>query len=182
MLHLCQPSDRKESFRGNPLSERDEAPILIRAAGVEDYPGIRDLFQTPEELFRVYPDGEWPFTLEQVERIAKERVDLTVVTAGEKVVGFANFYRVDGRRSAFLGNVVIAEAYRGRGLGRALVERMLKRAFEERKMEELRLSVFADNTPALLLYDALGFTPYGLEARTDPHGGKKVLLHMRRCR
>ncbi len=182
MPRLCLPDDRKESFRENPLSERDEAPILIRAARVEDHPGIRDLFQTPDELFRVYPDGAWPFTLEQVERIAKERVDLTVVTAGEKVVGFANFYRVDGRRSAFLGNVVIAEAYRGRGLGRALVEQMLKLAFEERKKEELRLSVFADNTPALLLYNALGFTPYGLEVRTDPQEGKKILLHMFRRR
>jgi ribosomal protein S18 acetylase RimI-like enzyme len=52
--------------------------------------------------------------------------------------------------------VVVAEKARGRGVGRALVEKLVQRASEAGCVEAC-LSVLPENTPAREFYRSLGF-------------------------
>lgn len=151
----------------------------IRKATEQDYEAIVRLLSTREELFRVYPKGIHPFTVEQLRSLAGLRKELTVVTFDAKVVGFANLYNVGAGERAFVGNVVVAADCRGRGIGRRLVLHMLDCAFGKYRVREARISVFNDNTKALLLYAGLGFVPYAIEERSDPEGERVALIHMR---
>ncbi|MES9811543.1 MAG: GNAT family N-acetyltransferase [Candidatus Thiodiazotropha sp.] len=150
----------------------------IRTADNTHFEGIVELFTTPEELFLIYPSGSWPFDKAQLERLSRERRDFTVVLENGQVIGFANLYTSIAGDRYFIGNVVISDAYRGQGIGRRLVRHMCDRIFD-RYASTVYISVFPDNTPALLLYASLGFMPYDIERRTMPNGDSAALLHMR---
>ncbi len=144
-----------------------------------DYPAICTLVRNEAELFLVWPNGHYPLTVTQLQSLSETRQALTVAVIGDRIVGFADYYDYQAGESAFIGNVVIAAERRGQGLGRALVEHMLAQGFGEHALRELRISVFNQNTPALLLYAELGFMPYGIEKRKDPAGKRVALLHMK---
>jgi len=151
----------------------------LRAATTVDFEAIVRLLQNQDELFRVYPKGKYPFTVEQVQALAESRKELTVLIERDAVVGFANLYDVKPGQSAFIGNVVIARDFRGQGLGRLLVSHMISKAFDIYAVGEARISVFNDNTPALLLYSGMNFKPYAIEERTAPSGMRVGLIHMK---
>jgi ribosomal protein S18 acetylase RimI-like enzyme len=107
-------------------------------------------------------------------------MNLTVGSIDDKVVAFANLYDVQPGKWAFIGNVVVQEAQRGRGAGRALVDHMLGLIFVEHALPEARISVFSENTSALRLYETMGFAEYGRESRKDPRDREVTLLHLKR--
>ncbi|MFE9554907.1 GNAT family N-acetyltransferase [Streptomyces sp. NPDC006703] len=59
---------------------------------------------------------------------------------------------------AYVFDVRVAEEYRGRGHGRSLML-LAERVALADGMDTLGLHVFADNTPALRLYESLGYRP-----------------------
>ncbi|MEW8286768.1 MAG: GNAT family N-acetyltransferase [Candidatus Thiodiazotropha endolucinida] len=150
----------------------------ITTADNTHFEGIVELFTTPEEFFLIYPSGTWPFDKAQLERLSRERRDFTVVLDTGRVIGFANLYTSIAGDRYFIGNLVISDAYRGQGIGRRLVRHMCDRIFD-RYASTVYISVFTDNTTALLLYASLGFMPYDIERRTTPKGDSAALLHMR---
>ena len=152
---------------------------MFRAASEADFDAICGLIPTQEELFRVYPRGSYPFTLDQLRHLFETRKAHTVTTDAGKITGFANLYDFSDNRRAFIGNVVVDKAYRGQGLGKCLVEYMIEQAFSSYDLDEVHISVFSDNTPALLLYSSLGFEPYAVEERLNYAGKRLALLHMR---
>lgn len=154
--------------------------LHIRPATVADYPTICALIVNPEELLLVHPGGVFPWTLAQLEEVAHERLDLTVMELPEGIIGFANLYGIQTLQHAFIGNVIIALPQRGNGYGRQLLEHMLMHLFRVHRLPEARISVFADNTPALSLYHSLGFRAYAEEHRTTPCGHIKTLLHLQK--
>jgi ribosomal protein S18 acetylase RimI-like enzyme len=151
----------------------------LREATTSDFDAIVRLIPTEDELFRVYPKGKHPFTLEQVQSLAESREELTIAVDGGEVVAFANLYNVIQGKSAFIGNVVVAKKWRGQGVGRLLICHMIRQAFDKYNVGETRISVFNDNTPALLLYAGMNFKPYAVEERTNLLGERVGLIHMR---
>ena len=146
----------------------------------DDFEGICRLIRSEDELFKVYPGSHYPLTIDQVRELSKFRKDLTVaVDEVRNVLGFANLYNFEPGKTAFVGNVVIDPDYRGKGLGKSIVSHMLQKAFGKYNLPEVQISVFSENTPALLLYSGFGFIPYGIEERRDPRGRKVALVHMR---
>ena len=153
--------------------------MKIRKATEADFETIVRLVPTPEELFLVYPKGKHPFTVGQLRALTEPRKELTVAVRNEEVVGFANLYDLELHQWVFIGNVVLSRAVRGGGLGRKLVDHMIRIAFEKYEVPEVRLSVFSENTPALLLYSSLQFKPYATEERVDYSGRRVALVHMK---
>ncbi|MGI9330484.1 MAG: GNAT family N-acetyltransferase, partial [Gammaproteobacteria bacterium] len=81
--------------------------------------------------------------------------------------------------SAFIGNVIIDRQFRGRGLGKQLMEYMIDRGFRAHGLQQLRIAVFNDNTSALLLYASLGFAPYRVKKREGYQGRTYDLVSMK---
>ncbi|HEC07355.1 MAG TPA: N-acetyltransferase [Thiolapillus brandeum] len=152
----------------------------LREAVENDYEGICSLIKTEDELFMVYPNGQYPLTVDQVRKLSQTREALTVaVDEVGNVIGFADLYNHEPGKTAFIGNVVVDPAHRGRGMGKAIVSHMLEKVFERYDLPEVRISVFSENTPALLLYSGCGFIPYEMEERRNPKGKRVALIHMR---
>ena len=83
-----------------------------------------------------------------------------------QLVGTAGFFRNTTLKRTHQGKVwgmYVADAARGQGLGRALLQALLERARQIPDLEEVLLSVAVTQTAARKLYASLGFTSYGLE-------------------
>lgn len=93
-----------------------------------------------------------------------------VAEEGDAVVGYVCVYRryvseeLDDPpdETGYVSDLVVAEAARGRGIGRALL-RAAEACVREAGVASVRLSVLAGNDGAIALYEAQGFTPVELE-------------------
>ncbi len=96
--------------------------------------------------------------------------ELLLATAGAEVVGFA-LYSYNGADEGYLSSLAVADAYRGRGIGPALVARAAKWAFS-RGADHLALRTEEDNGVAIKVYRTIGFKHAGsgndYERPTDP--------------
>lgn len=82
-----------------------------------------------------------------------------VIEADGRVIGTAG-YTFNGFEG-YINNVVIDEAFRGKGLSKLLMEALLKEG-RERNINEYTLEVRVSNTPAVRLYESLGFISEGV--------------------
>jgi [ribosomal protein S18]-alanine N-acetyltransferase len=72
-------------------------------------------------------------------------------------------------------NVAVREEHRGRGLGKLLVERVLREC-RERGAEYVSLEVRPSNTAAISLYRKLGFVETGLRKKYYENGEDAILM------
>lgn len=88
--------------------------------------------------------------------------------AREQLVGTAGFVRNKGikeRHKGRIWGVYVAREARGKGIGRAMMRVLLKRAAKIDGVEQLLLSVTTAQSAAAGLYRSLGFEAYGCEPR-----------------
>jgi len=128
----------------------------------------------------MYPKATFPLTFEQLQLNFENRSDCTVFRSDETVVAFANLYDVEPGKHCFLGNVIIAPSFRGKGVSEFLLETMAEIAVQQHQVQELHLTCFNTNIPGLLLYHKTGFVPYALEKRTDFEGKSLLAVHMKK--
>ena len=102
-----------------------------------------------------------PWTREQLRsELPDERHEfLTAVSEGGEVLGYIGIMTV--LDEGYISNVAVAPEARRRGIGRALVREMLRRA-GERRLSFVTLEVRAHNKSAIALYSKEGFRPVGL--------------------
>lgn len=148
----------------------------------DDAPHVAGFPRSPEELFHMFPNGRWPFTAGQVLEAAALRRDPTVVELDGQVVGYANYAVFEPASHCAIGNVVVAPAARRRGIARFLVGTLVDRALGQYGIPEVRIGAHAANPAALLLYAAMGFVPYEVQAVPDWRGATVPLVFLRRRR
>lgn len=93
--------------------------------------------------------------------------------------GLAPWLGVREQHKGYIWGVFVAEQARGLGIARALLRCLL--AYADQHYEQVTLSVTAENTPALMLYQQTGFEIYGKEPRSlkDETGYSDELLMVR---
>jgi len=140
-----------------------------RSLQPQDMQTVCTFAQTAEELFYIAPYAQFPWQPDAFSNNLNEyeRLSNTVFLIGDDIVGFANFYNAEIGISGFIGNMVVNPHYRRQGWGKQIILHMLAKGFHEHRFNTIYISCFSPNTPALLLYKSLGFTPYGIEQRTD---------------
>ncbi len=79
-----------------------------------------------------------------------------------KIVGYGGMWIIVDE--AHITNLAVLEAYRGQGLGKALIETLLKQAKAE-KCRAATLEVRVGNIVARRLYEKHGFAPVGIRPR-----------------
>ena len=141
----------------------------VRRAAPEDTPALVALFQELDRLqsdWRVFTPR--PGFYDQVGdqyREAMEKPDAVVMVAEDEgeVVGMlfgeeSRPSRLSDERALELAGVVVRSGYRGRGVGRALVEEAARFA-SQAGIAWVELKTFAPNDRAMEFWEQLGFTP-----------------------
>ena len=128
-------------------------------AGAAGLDGVLDLLRRNDREAGFDPTLVGPANAAAFNAISSpDRGFLYYARVGARLVGYG---RLDRGRGDAAGLGVIAltvlESYRRKGLGEALMRALLRAASEAGDMREVWLSVRPDNTPAIRLYDKLGF-------------------------
>jgi ribosomal protein S18 acetylase RimI-like enzyme len=94
-----------------------------------------------------------------------------------QLIGMAAFVRATGlkeRHKAHIFGVYVTSAYRGQGVGRALVRELLERAKRDAAVEQILLAVATCQKAAKQLYRQFGFETYGTEPNALKVGSEYV--------
>ena len=146
----------------------------LRAADAAEFQAIRlrGLLENPEAFGSTHAE-EADRPVERVaERLGADPTSGFVLgaalEAGGPLVGVAGCYRESSRKRRHVGIVwgmFVAPEARGRGVGGALVDRVIAVAGEWPGVEQLTLTVVPENAAARALYVSRGFRVFGLEPR-----------------
>lgn len=155
-------------------------PWTIRQARPDDAAQIADTeartAATPGLL--VARPGELPLHgfREKIEALERHGRYLVAEAAGV-VVGhaFLDPMGLAAVRHVFHLTIVVAPEHTGHGIGRALLEELLRWAEGDGRVEKVELRVRASNQRAIALYDSVGFVEEGrLRARVKLPDGSRV--------
>ncbi|WP_338555815.1 GNAT family N-acetyltransferase [Paenibacillus sp. KS-LC4] len=142
-----------------------------------DLPTICSFPQNEDELFYMFPSAAFPLTPEKILNNLPDRLEPTVITYGENVVCYANFYK-DDNKECWLGNVIVSPDYRGKGAASFLIETMEMIAKEKLNVTKLNLLCHNTNTRGLLFYKKLGYKPFDISVRFRSSGEHVACVHM----
>jgi GNAT superfamily N-acetyltransferase len=152
--------------------------ITIRQAVHADIPELLKMEQgviTSERPFdpTIAPDPVHYYDLEAL--LANERAVVLVACDGQTIVssGYAMEKRarhyLDHEAYAYLGFMYTLPHYRGQGINGLLIRALQKWSLDH-GLEEMRLTVYNDNLPALRSYEKVGFSRHIIEMRLRKEG------------
>ena len=90
-----------------------------------------------------------------------------------EIIGFAGCWI--SFEEAQVTNIALTSAQRGRGLGKVLMAKLMRVA-AERGAERMTLEVRPSNTPALRLYEGLGFAAIGVRKKYYQDNDEDAIL------
>lgn len=154
----------------------------LRAADAETY---------FEHRRRALHDSPWSFAGSPEDDVARspeevailfERDDESIVLGAydPELIGSVGLFRMPrpkGRHKAMIWGMFVIPEAQGRGVGQALVERMIEHAKTLPDLESVRLSVTTKAPTAQRLYERCGFRIWGTEPRSLCHAGECVDEH-----
>jgi len=145
--------------------------IQIRPLTADDWESVSEIYLdgigTGQATFekRAPSWGEW-----NVNHLAAPRL---VASSGDRVVGWAALSPVSAR-VVYAGvtevSVYVADVWRGKGVGRALLERLVVES-EKNEIWTLQATVFARNVASLALHKSCGFREVGRRERIGRMNG-----------
>ncbi len=83
-----------------------------------------------------------------------------------QIIAVAGFFRRQGEKICHRGaiwGVYVKREHRSKGIGRALLEELIRQLRSQPGLEQVSLGVSVGNTSAKTLYESLGFETYGHE-------------------
>jgi RimJ/RimL family protein N-acetyltransferase len=146
--------------------------IELQPFGREDFARLIGWIHSPEELLQwAGPAYNYPLDVPQLEANYRQslgdnptrKIFKAVDTKTQGVIGHIELGNIDHKsESARISRVLVGDpSYRGKGIGTLIVKRVLEIGFEEMGLHRMDLVVFDFNTPAIKLYEKLGFVREG---------------------
>ncbi len=162
------------------MDDGTDGRVSVRPLVAEDWPAVRAIFEEG------VASGDATFETEPSEWAAWDRshtLRLVAELDGD-VVGWAAVSPVSKRhvyRGVAEDSVYVAAAARGRGIGRLLLQELVRRA-EARGIWTLEAGIFPENAASIALHERCGFRVVGTRERIGSHNGvwRDVLLMERR--
>lgn len=139
-----------DSLRIEPASEAQVPLILEFIRGLAEYEKLSDEVVATEDSLRQSLFGPRP------------DAEVVIAYANDEPAGFALFFHnystFLGRRGLYLEDLFVKPAFRGRGVGRALLQHLARLAVE-RGCGRFEWWVLDWNEPAIRFYQSLGARP-----------------------
>lgn len=118
-----------------------------------------------EEALRLHIADTQKGTIETVEECLKEADELSlwkpiIIRVDNENIGFAMYglWKYEGNHGrVWLDRFFIDEHAQGKGLAKFVLPILIRKIFDDYKMDEIFLSVYDTNKPAISLYEKLGF-------------------------
>lgn len=142
--------------------------MILREATVADLDAI---MQLERASFR---GDAWSDAVMRAE-LDSEHTWYVVAEDADRVIGYAGLRAPSGSPDADVQTIALAEAARGRGQGRALLQGLLAQA-ASRRVREVFLDVRDDNAPAQALYASEGFVEIGRRPNYYPDGNVAAIV------
>lgn len=117
----------------------------------------------------------WSETAIEETMMSKESLFL-VALSGDEVVGYIGSYYC--ATEGYVTNIAVLPECRRSGVGRALLKRLIEDG-SVLKLDFWTLEVRESNSPAISLYESMGFVPVGKRPRfySDPEEAALLLTH-----
>lgn len=134
--------------------------------GVVYEPLVADDAMSCARLEQVLFSGDGPWSAAAfLSEIGSRHTTCTAARSGDQLVGYSVLAALgrEGDREFEVHTIGVDPAFQGRGIGRALLRRML--AVADAQSAPVVLDVRTDNVPARSLYAAHGFEVVGLRPR-----------------
>ena len=146
--------------------------MQVRDLGANDaqaFQGLRlaALRECPSAFASSYEEEhEMPIGMVAERLVAKADRCVLGAWVGPDLVGLLGLQREQMRKlahKAFIWGMYVAPGVRRRGVGRRLIDHALQRAGSMNGVRQINLGVNAANLEAIALYEAAGFTAFGVE-------------------
>ena len=139
----------------------------IRASAAADAEGFRRVldFVARERLYLAFLEAPPVDSVRAfIESIASSTSVQLLGVDSDRIVGWCDIIAnpIEGFRHSGRLGMGLLPAYRGKGLGRRLLQTTLSRAVEN-GLTRVELEVFAGNAQAIALYEAFGFQHEGVK-------------------
>ncbi len=129
---------------------------------------LKALKINPEAFGSTY-EREVNFTQKMVEeriRPTEDNFVLGVFDDQNVLLGIVTYMRETSMKTAHKGNIFgmfVAPESRGNGLGKLLLQELVRKVKQTNGLEQINLTVVSENLPAKKLYSSIGFETYGVE-------------------
>ena len=139
--------------------------IQVRQARLDELP---TLLQFEQNLIAAERPLDDTFVSEQfnyydIEKmIRSDEAEVLVATLGDRLIASGHARILEGKhynsfeRYAFLGFMYTEPDMRGRGINKLIIDALVEWA-RKKGLDEIRLQVYSDNTPAVAAYEKVGF-------------------------
>ena len=146
---------------------------IVRRAKKEDIPRILELLVQVDMVHHmgrpdIFKGPATKYNAEELEKILEDETTPVFVCSDEagKIAGHAfcihkqvlNDHVLTDIRTLYIDDICVDEAFRGKGVGKALYEHVLAYAKEE-GFYNLTLNVWSCNPGAMRFYEAMGLVP-----------------------
>jgi ribosomal protein S18 acetylase RimI-like enzyme len=152
----------------------------LKSTEAQDFRRVRlECLQTfPESFGTLYEDEIVKAKLyfeELIEQDSSADVIFFGAFAGDDLIGIAGFVRGDRTKTRHRGEIVsmyVNPDFHGQKVGENLLCQLLKAVFELDGVEQIHLTVVADNDSAVRLYERIGFETFGVQENYFKSGEK----------
>ena len=150
---------------------------VLNEQNTQTYRTIRlnALRNNPESFGSSYEE-EAAFDVEQfTKRITKPNSYTFGAFVEKRLAGICNISfqpRKKMNHRAELFSMYVEPDFRGKGIGKALVERAIHSAHERKTVQQIYLTVVSSNKTAKLMYESFGFKTYGIDRQAMRYNSK----------
>jgi len=162
------------SITRTTITTKSGQPVTIRSAQPEDASRLIAYGHAvfPESPYFLIEPDEFNLTEEQERQWVQDHLDglgkvIVLAEIPNEIIGCLLFENGSRRRIAHRGSlgVSVRQAWRGQGIGTAILQALIDWAEASPLIEKIGLSVFASNLDAIRLYQRLGFVEEGRQPR-----------------
>ncbi|MEO8513009.1 MAG: GNAT family protein [Ignavibacteria bacterium] len=162
---------------------KDKRELILRTAVIKDASQIVKFMKdiVAEGPFTLAEPDEYKSTVKteskKIKRFKEAEGKIYLVAeVKNEITGFISFDNWDTRRTSHTGlfSIFIKKKWRGKGIGKILINGMLKWGESNPVNKKISLAVFSTNKNAIALYKKLGFKPEGRCMRDMIIEGKYV--------